>query len=92
MQKQVLVVALSVLLAACQIGPSYDVAINHGRVIDPQTGLDAVRHLGIKDGKIIRISTKPLRGETVLNVEGLVVAPGFIDYHWHCPAQACYEI
>lgn len=92
MKKQILVMALTVLLAACQIGPSYDVAINHGRVIDPQTGLDAVRHLGIKDGKIIRISTKPLRGETVLDVEGLVVAPGFIDYHWHCPAQACYEI
>ncbi len=80
------------VLASCQIGPSYEMVINHGRVIDPLTGLDAVRHIGIKDGKIARISTQPLRGTEMIDARGLIVAPGFIDYHWHCPAQACYEI
>ena len=67
-------------------------AINGGRVIDPLSGLDAVRHIGIKDGRIARISTRPLSADKQIDASGLVVAPGFIDYHWHCPAQVCYEI
>ena len=39
----------------------YDLAINHGRVIDPETGLDAVRHVGVRDGIIEIIATTPLK-------------------------------
>lgn len=95
MKKILSVLALCAVVAgvaSCQLGPSYDTAINNGRVIDPETGLDAVRHIGIKNGQITRISTRPLRGKTTIDATDLIVAPGFIDYHWHCPAQACYEI
>ena len=54
-----------------------------GRVMDPETGLDAVRNVGIRDGKIARISAKPLTGRRVIHAAGLVVAPGFIDLHQH---------
>ena len=94
MQKSFLIGALvpAVMLMAGCFQPDYDRVINHGRVIDPLSNLDAVRHIGIKDGRIARISTTPLRGADEIDASGLVVAPGFIDYHWHCPAQACYEI
>jgi len=45
--------------------------------------LDAVRHIGIRGGKIAAISASPLRGSTVQDVKGLIVAPGFIDLHSH---------
>ena len=70
----------------------YDTAINHGRVIDPLTGLDAIRHVGIKGDRIVSISKTPLEAKTSIDASGLIVAPGFIDYHWHCPTQTCYEI
>jgi len=67
-------------LAAAQ---QYDLVLEGGRVMDPETGLDAVRNVGIRDGKIARISAEALPGKRVIHVAGLVVAPGFIDLHQH---------
>nr|MCW1959446.1 amidohydrolase family protein [Mycobacterium sp.] len=61
----------------------FDAVITGGRVIDPETGLDAVRSVGIRDGRIAAISDADLSGEEVLDGRGLVVAPGFIDLHSH---------
>jgi N-acyl-D-aspartate/D-glutamate deacylase len=61
----------------------YDLVLEGGRVMDPETGLDAVRNVGIRDGKIARISTDALTGRRVVHASGLVVAPGFIDLHQH---------
>jgi N-acyl-D-aspartate/D-glutamate deacylase len=61
----------------------YDIILEGGRVMDPDTGLDAVRNVGIRDGKIARISATPLSGRRVIHAAGLVVAPGFIDLHQH---------
>jgi N-acyl-D-aspartate/D-glutamate deacylase len=63
--------------------PSYDLVIQGGRVMDPETGLDAVRNVGIIGGTIARVSTEPLTGAKVVDARGLVVAPGFIDLHSH---------
>jgi N-acyl-D-aspartate/D-glutamate deacylase len=51
--------------------------------MDPETGLDGIRDVGIKNGKIVRISETPLTGERMISAKGLVVAPGFIDLHQH---------
>ena len=61
----------------------YDLVILNGRVMDPETDLDATRHLGITNGKIEAVSEKPLRGRTVVEANGLIVSPGFIDLHAH---------
>jgi N-acyl-D-aspartate/D-glutamate deacylase len=71
---------LSPLLALSQ---SYDLVIQGGRVIDPETGLDAVRNVGIMQGKIKKISAETLEGKRVISAKGLIVAPGFIDLHQH---------
>ena len=61
----------------------YDVVIEGGRVMDPETGLDAVRNVGITNGKIERITQDHLSGKRIVSAAGLVVAPGFIDLHEH---------
>ena len=61
----------------------YDVVLAGGRVIDPETGLDAVRHVGVRSSEIAVVSEEPLEGEVVVDATGLVVAPGFIDLHAH---------
>ncbi|MCZ0936483.1 MAG: amidohydrolase family protein [Gemmatimonadetes bacterium] len=65
------------------VAQSYDLVLAGGRVMDPESGLDAVRDVGIRDGTIAAVSESPLDGETVVDVSGLVVAPGFIDLHAH---------
>ncbi len=62
---------------------SFDVVIANGRVMDPESGLDAVRNVGIRGGKIAAISATPLEGKQTIDAKGLVVAPGFIDLHEH---------
>src|SRR5262249_30898849 len=73
---------LSLLLAAPP-AVSYDLVIRGGRAMDPETGLDAVRDVGIRGDRIARISQEPLAGRRLLDARGLVVAPGFIDLHQH---------
>src|SRR5260221_6437098 len=70
---------------------AFDTVISGGRVMDPESGLDAVRNVGIRDGKIVEISEKPLSGKQNIDAHGLVVAPGFIDLHEHGQEPRNYE-
>ncbi len=72
-------VGLLVLLPAAE----YDLVIHDGRVMDPESGLDAVRHVGVSGGRIVAVSAEPLRGRATIDARGLVVSPGFIDLHAH---------
>ena len=54
----------------------FDIVLAGGRVMDPESGLDAVRYVGIRGGIIAAISSQPLQGDRVIDVRGLVVAPG----------------
>ncbi|MEY4051299.1 MAG: D-glutamate deacylase [Chitinophagia bacterium] len=70
-------------LAKAQSKPVFDIVLVGGRVIDPETKLDAIRNIGILNGRIASISTNKLIGKELIDVKGLVVAPGFIDMHVH---------
>ncbi|WGV98008.1 amidohydrolase family protein [Vibrio sp. YMD68] len=72
----------NITLMKNETGP-FDIVIENGRVVDPETKLDAVRNVGIKDNRIAAISDKKLTGAKVIDATGLVVAPGFIDMHAH---------
>lgn len=63
--------------------PAYDVVLRGGRVIDPETQLDGIRDVGIVGGRIEAVSEQALDGRKVIDVGGLIVAPGFIDLHSH---------
>lgn len=61
----------------------YDVVINNGRVMDPETNFDGIRNVGVKDGKIVVITEKTISGKETIDANGHVVAPGFIEGHQH---------
>jgi hypothetical protein len=68
-----------VAMAAAAPQELYDVVILGGRVMDPESGLDAVRNVGIRGGTVRAITAGDIVGRTTLDAGGLVVAPGFID-------------
>jgi N-acyl-D-aspartate/D-glutamate deacylase len=70
----------------------FDLVLEGGRVMDPETGVDAVRNVGIRDGRIVRISSQALSGRRVVHAAGLVVAPGFIDLHQHAQDFASQRV
>ena len=83
---------LAVLLATATTALANDIVILNGRVIDPETGLDAIRNVGVEDGRISAISEFPLQGDTVIDAKGHVVSPGFIDLHAHGQSIGDYRM
>ncbi|MDP3546702.1 MAG: amidohydrolase family protein [Phreatobacter sp.] len=69
-------------LASSSAGP-FDCVIRGGRVIDPESGLDTVCDVAVKDGRIAAIGAVSGDGSREIDAKGLVVAPGFIDLHAH---------
>ncbi|MEA3244596.1 MAG: amidohydrolase family protein [Gemmatimonadota bacterium] len=84
--------ASALALAAACASPHYDIVIANGRVMDPESGLDAVRNVGISAGKVAALSESPLQGTRVIDAKGLVVAPGFIDLHEHGQNEESYGL
>ena len=82
MRKLILVVGL-LLLSTFLFAQQYDLVLEGGRVMDPESGMDAIRNVGILGGKVAKISSAPLTGRRVIHAANLVVAPGFIDLHQH---------
>jgi predicted amidohydrolase YtcJ len=74
---------LACLLAAPAFAQTYDVVLSNGRVMDPESGLDATRNVGINGARIAAISEERLQGRTTIDATGLVVTAGFIDLHSH---------
>ena len=89
---------LTVLIGSASFTPivvhaqDWDLVIANGPVIDAESGLDAVRNIGIRAGRIESITTEQLSGGTVLDAQGLVVAPGFIDLHVHGHDEENYRV
>jgi N-acyl-D-aspartate/D-glutamate deacylase len=85
----------AIALGACQPGPSRpesspaalfeapELVFRDARVMDPESGFDAIRDVGIADGMIVAISEVPLEAPEIVDASGLVLAPGFIDLHAH---------
>jgi N-acyl-D-aspartate/D-glutamate deacylase len=79
-------------VAVLAVGQQYDLVIEGGRAVDPETGLDGVRNVGIRDGRIARVAKESLNGKLVLHADGFVVAPGFIDLHQHGQDMASQRV
>src|SRR5207302_8761540 len=69
----------------CQGQPNYDLLLQGGRVVDAKNGINAVRDIAIKDGKVAAVEQHIDAAQAVktVNVAGLYVAPGLIDIHVH---------
>lgn len=60
-----------------------DFILRGGRVIDPESGHDAIADVAVKDGKIVSIGTVSESAARTIDASGLVVTAGFIDLHAH---------
>lgn len=61
----------------------YDILIRNGTVVDFENNEKIIADVGIKDGKILDVGRCTESGKMVIDAEGLVVSPGFIDIHMH---------
>ena len=66
LQRLVQLALTCVMLTACggEDADNFDLVITHGRVIDPESGLDGVRSVGIRDGKVASIVEGELNEDT----------------------------
>lgn len=71
---------------------TYDLVLANGRVIDPESDLDAVRNVGITGGSVAALSEEKLHGRDEIDATGLVVSSGFIDMHSHGQDEENYLI
>lgn len=71
----------------------FDIVINNGLVVDPETHTRCVSNVGITDGTIVTITTEAIRGTQEFDATGKVVCPGFIDIHGHVDLnEYCAEL
>jgi len=94
LSKAVLGILFTVSLSLLSVarGQTFDLVINNGWIMDPESGLDAVRHLGVHAGRIVVVSDSALEGQREIDASDLVVSPGFIDIHAHGQTEEAYRL
>jgi N-acyl-D-aspartate/D-glutamate deacylase len=86
-----LIIGVAIGLTTLIHAQNFDLVIANGRVVDPESGLDQIRNIGISGRTIAAISADPLTGRAIIDAAGLVVAPGFIDLHAHGQTPETYR-
>jgi len=70
---------------------AYDLLIRNGLVVDGTGAPRRIADVAVSGGRIMEIGTVADGAATVIDAEGCVVAPGFIDPHTHYDAQICWD-
>jgi dihydroorotase len=72
----------------CMQSPAVDLLLRGGRVIDPASGIDEVRDVVVAKGKVAAVGSRPSagKGTRIVDAEGMLVLPGFVDLHTHLRA------
>jgi N-acyl-D-aspartate/D-glutamate deacylase len=72
--------------------PEFDLVVKNGMIVDGTLAPRFRDDIGIKDGRIAKIGRiAPHEAAKVVEADGLVVAPGFIDLHTHYDAQIFWD-
>jgi dihydroorotase len=67
------------------VSTSFDLLLRGGRVIDPASGVDGIKDVAIRNGKIAAVQSDmlPSSAKDIVDVGGQIVLPGLIDTHAH---------
>jgi dihydroorotase len=90
--RSVLFLILFLFMSGCGRGGPFDIVLEDGRVIDPESRLDGIRNVGIHNGKIKAVTDKKISGKRIIDASGLVVSPGFIDLHDHGQSEEAFRL
>ena len=82
----------AVSLSSAGAAGEYDLLLKGGHVIDARNGVNAIRDVAIRDGKVAAVAADidPQTAAKVVDVSGLLVTPGIIDLHFHAYAGGTY--
>ena len=69
----------------------YDLLIKNGMVVDGSGGARYRADVAVQDGKIVRIGRLNDKAKQVIDADGHVVTPGFVDGHTHMDAQVFWD-
>jgi len=70
---------------------TYDLLVKNGTVIDGSGGARYRADVAVKDGRIAAIGRINEKASSVIDAEGHVVSPGFVDGHTHMDAQVFWD-
>ena len=57
--------------------------IKHGLIVDPASHVHSKNNLLVEDGRIQGLTAEEPEADVILDAEGMVVSPGFVDIHMH---------
>jgi N-acyl-D-aspartate/D-glutamate deacylase len=69
----------------------YDLKITNAKIIDGTGTAAYAGELGVTHGRIVAVGQAPDDAAHVIDAEGLVLSPGFVDVHTHYDAQVFWD-
>ncbi len=69
----------------------FDLVLRGGTVIDGTGAPGVLADVGVRDGRVVEVGRLGDAAEAIIDIDGMVVVPGFVDPHTHYDAQLFWD-